>query len=402
MFLTAAQGSRGVSFERARAELSSRLKERREEIEQAVLTRTFAVSASPEPQEADYLEGLRSAVSAAVDYGLQVIEVGEERAPPLPPTLFAQTRLAARYGIGLDTVLRRYSAGYVLLSDFLVEEAERSGLRGSDLQRLLRSQGALDRLLAAVSEEYAREQRKRLTTSKERRAERIERLLAGERLDTSDLGYDLGGHHLGLVGTGTGAEQALKSLAGALDCRLLTVCRGEGMLWAWLGRRRGLEMEELERRLKADWPKGGTLALGEPGEDLSGWRLTHQQAKAALPIALRGSEPIVHYADVALLTAVLKDELLSTSLRKLYLEPLEDERDGGEVLKETLRAYFGAECNVSSAATILGVQRHTVTNRLRVVEERVGRGLSIWATEIAILLRLEALGGPPAPYKPVD
>ena len=75
-------GSR-ASFEQARAELSARLHERGPEIEQAVLTRTFAVSDTNEPLDLDsldptYLQGLRTAIGAAVDYGLEVIERGEE------------------------------------------------------------------------------------------------------------------------------------------------------------------------------------------------------------------------------------------------------------------------------------------------------------------------------------
>jgi DNA-binding PucR family transcriptional regulator len=77
------------------------------------------------------------------------------------------------------------------------------------------------------------------------------------------------------------------------------------------------------------------------------------------------------------------------SLRQLYLEPLAGERDGGEVLRETLRAYFEAERNVSSAAAALGVTRKTVTNRLCVVEERLGRRLGLCSAEIEAVLRLD-------------
>jgi DNA-binding PucR family transcriptional regulator len=81
---------------------------------------------------------------------------------------------------------------------------------------------------------------------------------------------------------------------------------------------------------------------------------------------------------------------------------LEAERDGGEVAIETLCAYFAAERNVSSAAIGLGVQRHTVTNRLRAIEERIGRPLSTWAAEIETLLCLEGLHEHARPYKLVD
>jgi len=383
-----------ASFERARAELSARLAERRPEIEEAVLTRILAVSDSNESQDPEYVQGLRAASAVAVRYALAVIEGGEERPPKPPPVLFAQARLAARNGVGLDTVLRRYSAGYVIFSDFLVEEAERGGLRAAELQRLMRSQAVLDQLLAAIGEEYGREGAKRPATSEERRAERIERLLAGELLDTSGIPYDFEGNHLGLIASGPGAPEALRDLAAALDRRLLAINREDGALWAWLGSRRPIDVEELGDYATATWTVGVPLAIGEPGEGLAAWRLTHHQAKAALPIALRSPEPLTRYADVALLAAILKDDLLATSLRKLYLEPLEAERDGGEVARETLRAYFAAGCNVSSAAAALGVKRHTVTNRLRAIEEMLGRPLATCATGIEAALRLEQLNVP--------
>ncbi|HEY8082608.1 MAG TPA: helix-turn-helix domain-containing protein [Solirubrobacterales bacterium] len=375
------------------------MRARRAEIEQAVLTRAFAVSDTNEPVDLgsldpEYLQGLRTAISAAVDYGLAVIESGEQRAPSPPPVLLAQARLAARFNIGLDTVLRRYAAGYILLLDFLIEEAEPSGLRGAALKRLMRAQAALDRLLAAVSEEYAREERERASSSEQRRAERIERLLAGELLDTSGLAYEFECTHLGAIASGEGAEEALRDLASTFGCRLLTVRGGEGTVWAWFGSRQAHNMCDLHRYAQEAWPKGVKVAIGEQGEGLAGWRLSHRQARAALPIALRSSEPFVRYVDVALLAAVLQDDLLATSLRKAYLAPLENERDGGEVARETLRAYFAAESNVSSAAAALGVKRHTVTNRLRAIEERLGRSLSTCSPELEAALRLEQLESP--------
>jgi DNA-binding PucR family transcriptional regulator len=90
-----------------------------------------------------------------------------------------------------------------------------------------------------------------------------------------------------------------------------------------------------------------------------------------------------------LLAAVGRDELLAGSLRQLYLAPLEQTRDGGRVARRTLRAYFRAERNVSSTAAALGVDRRTVTNRLRAIEELLGRPLGSAATDLEIALRLE-------------
>jgi DNA-binding PucR family transcriptional regulator len=129
------------------------------------------------------------------------------------------------------------------------------------------------------------------------------------------------------------------------------------------------------------------VTVGEPAEGLTGWRLSHRQAKATLPIAERRKQPILCYADVALLASILRDDLVATSLYKLYLEPLERARDGGKVARETLRAYFAAERNISSTAAALGVDRRTVRNRICAIEELLGRPLKGSVAELEIALR---------------
>jgi hypothetical protein len=367
------------------------LQGRRAEIEEAVFTRVYAVSDPTKAGDPTYLEGLRAAVVAAIDYGLAAIQSSQRNQPQVPAVLLVQARIAARSGIGLDTVLRRYFAGYALLGDFLIEEVEaQSMLGGVELKRLLRAQASIfDRLLAAVSEEHARESEDRLDTADERRAELVGRLLAGEPLDASELAYDLEATHLGLVAKGPGATEAIRELASGLDRRLLFVRKGEETAWAWLGGRRPADQEDLECRVLKVLPPQVSLALGEPGEGIGGWRLTHRQACAALPIVLHDSEPFVRYADVALLASILQDDLLATSLREIYLKPLEQVRDGGEVARETLRAYFASGRNVSSAAAVLGVSRQAVAKRLGAVEERLTRSLGNCAIELEAALRME-------------
>ena len=135
----------------------------------------------------------------------------------------------------------------------------------------------------------------------------------------------------------------MRELAGRLDRRLLAVCREEESIWAcWLGGRHSLETEQALRALGEISLDGVSVTVGEPGEGLSGWRLSHRQAKAALPIAERKGQAVLRYADVALQAAILRDDLVATSLHQLYLEPLERARDGGQVARETLRAYFAS------------------------------------------------------------
>jgi DNA-binding PucR family transcriptional regulator len=57
--------------------------------------------------------------------------------------------------------------------------------------------------------------------------------------------------------------------------------------------------------------------------------------------------------------------------------------------QETLRAYFAAERNISSTAATLGVDRRTVTNRIRAIEDLFGRPLKDCATELETALQLD-------------
>lgn len=372
-------------------QLAARLRERLPEIQEAVATRVYSISDPREVSDPAYVEGLNGALAAAVRHRLEVLESGERQAPPVPPALLAQARLDARDGIPLDTVLRRYFAGNALLGDFLVEEAERAEVPSSTLRRLLGEQATLgDRLLAAVSAEHAREAKSRPRSAAERRRECVKRLLAGELVGTSELGYELDAHHLALMAKGEGAEELMRELARELDRRLLIVQREEETKWAcWLGGIRPLEPERALEALAGVVPEGIFLTVGEPAEGLPGWRFSHFQAKAALPIAERKGQPVVRYADVALLAAIARDDLVANSLRQLYLAPLERMRDGGRVARETLRAYFEAERNVSSTAAALGVDRRTVRNRLRAVEGLLGQPLQGSLADLEIALRLD-------------
>jgi len=389
------RGARGrpASLDRARAELATRLRARRPEIEELALTRIYAISDPAETEDPEYVDGLRLAVIAALDYGLAAVERGEGHAAPIPAVLLTQACIAARSGVSLDTVLRRYFAGYTLLGDFLIEEAERDSLlRGNSLTRLLRSQAVLfDRLITTVTEGHAREVGRRQTTSEQGRVARVLGLLAGELLDTTELAYDFDAYHLGVIADGPEAREKIRCLAGPLDCLPMVIDQTENTVWAWLGSRRPLDPDRVQHHL-ANQSSQIPMAIGEPAEGLGGWRLTHRQARAAFPIAIRMSLPCVRYADVALLASLVSDDLLATSLRELYLVPLEFGRDHGEALRQALRAYFTAERNVSSAAASLGVSRQVVAKRLRLVEERLGRSLGLCGVEMEAALRLESLG----------
>ncbi|HEY7257264.1 MAG TPA: helix-turn-helix domain-containing protein [Solirubrobacterales bacterium] len=367
------------------------LRARRPEIEEALMTRVSRVGDPQESSDPEYSGGLREAIGAALGYGIDALE-SEPGTAPIPAAILEQSRVAARTGIGVESVLRQCSAGYNVFNTFVLEEAARAGLHGTvEFGRLVQAAGVeLERLLGAISDEHGNELRERREAPDSQRLERIERLLDGEMVDVSRLHYEFNAFHIGAISVGKHARAAIDVLSRGLACELLLVRRGE-TVWAWFGAGEEVEPETVGNLLAERWPPRLPLALGEPAHGIGGWRLSHRQARAAFAVALNGPEPVVRYAEVALLASALQDDLLTESLRQLYLAPLEHERDGGEVLRQTLRAYFDAGRNISAAAAALGANRNTVANRLRAVETRIGRSINACATELESALRLSEL-----------
>lgn len=375
--------------------LIERLEARRGEIEQALLTRIRSVDDPTAIEDPQYAAGLKATVSAAVTYGLAAIRGSEGLPGPIPAELRAQARRAASSGVRLDTVLRRYIAGHTVLEDFIVQEAEAAGMRRGSAQRVMRAEAVLlDGLLDVVAAEYRNELENRACSQHQQRVKCVKALLAGGLVDTSILGYEFEGWHLGVIALGQDADTALRRLAKCLDRRPLLIPDAERTVWGWLGGIRRPDVEMLERVATTSLPAAVRLSIGEPGRGLPGWRLTHQQAAAALLIAQRSHAPVTRYARVGLLASVLQDDVLTKSLHDLYLTPLAAARDGGDTCYETLRAYFSAERNAAAAAATLGVTRQTVNNRLRVVEELLEQPLGACASELEAALRLKEVEGP--------
>jgi hypothetical protein len=382
---------------RIRTELVALVRERRRELEATIVVRIQAGSSGDAGEaDAEYVMGMRSAVSTAIEFGLTCIEHGPDLAGPVPAEVLVQARRAARVGVSAETVLRRYVLGNTVLGDYLMQESDSGDLpaHGPTLRDMLAKQAvALERLMATVLVEYSRELESGRRSPEHRRARLVNALLEGKGVNSSELGYELEGWHVGAIVNGSGASETLREVAVQAGTTLLCVTRGESAAaWAWFGAPRRVAAADLQLAFeRVGGNEDVSLVLGEPAQGVEGWRCTHLQAQAALRVALRGSRRLTRYADVVLLASVLRDDTLAASLGEIYLAPLGSRQNGGEALRRTLRAYFAAEHNASSAAVALGVTRHTVQNRLRAVEEKLGQALNVCQAELEVALRLEEL-----------
>jgi hypothetical protein len=374
-----------------RTELLAGVGRRQAEICAAILARVHAVDVAEVALDAEYLDGVRSAVETAIDHTICSIRSDDDQRLPVPAAVLEQTRLAARRRTPLDRVLRRYLAGHSVLSDYIVEEAQEGGFAARVLRQVLRSLAVeTDRMVAAISDAYRQEMEASSSRRVPRRlTERVRRLLAGELLDTTGLGYQIDCWHVGLVAYGDERRDVIQEIVGGIDAARLVVEGDDEQTWAWVGMR--VRSDLSLGRLALSESVG--VGVGEPGRGSAGWRLTHEQAKAALTVAARGGDQVTRYADVALLASAIRDELLTRSLKSLYVAPLDDPRDGKPVLKQTLRAYLWADRNVTSTAAALGVSRNTVHNRLRTIEAKIGQLKPTHFSDLVLALQLEELTG---------
>jgi PucR-like helix-turn-helix protein len=393
----------GAALEEVRSRVVDRMRVRRGEIDDAI--HLGILDAVPDPVgdgNVDYREGLRETITAVLDYALDGLQRGSEGLGPVPIAAVAQARLAARAGIRLDIVLRRYIAGYRLLGEFIAVEIERAGLStSSQVPRYLRhsQEALLEELTAQISAAYNDEREQVLRSSESRRAQTVHRALTGGELGPEDLGelaYQFDSCHLGVVAVGAAAGSVVDEIARRLGRRLLQVAPGDDIVWAWIGGERELAGREIEGALTAVCPVDLSLAVGEQRWAIDGWRETHDQALAALAIALRRPGTPIRYASSPLLAAALRDETLANWLRG-FLAPLDDPPHRRIGLRRVLRAYIDAECNRSSAASALGTGRHTVGSRLRAAEVLLGRPVHTCLAEIDVALRLEDLVGDHVP-----
>jgi hypothetical protein len=203
-------------------------------------------------EDAEYSMGLHQAVAVAVDYVLEGIERGAESSGVIPAEVISQARRAARAGVSLDSVIRDYVVAHTLVETFIVDEADRSedSGQGGTLRGILGARASLiDRLLTAITGAYGDELRQAVRSPERRRTQLVHALLAGQPVDPAELDHDLDQWHIAVIATGAAARQAVRSMAGGLDRRLLTVPHGAQSVWAWLSGRRRLLATDIELRL---------------------------------------------------------------------------------------------------------------------------------------------------------
>lgn len=390
-----ALGKAQPSSSALRSEIVTRLVSTRHEIERqanhsiARVTPGIVVDLSR-----GYAVGIEDAVAAVFDYVLACLTAGTTAVEPVPFTALEQARRAAKAGIGLDVVLRRYTAGDRALRRILTRELAGLDSRVADNVYAI-VDDAIDMVMQCVATEFDAEAARLSRSSNP--ALVLALGLLKEEVQVPELdGYLLDRWHIGLVTDSTPPRASLLRLAKDLGAQSLVVDSQLGQSWAWLGKNRPVLADSVEAALNKIIGQHWAFGLGEPRRGLAGWRLTHMEARAAAELPGAAARKVTRMRRHVLEAAVLENRAFKESLIATYIEPLED--DSAKLaadLRETLHAYLRSGQNAKSAAELLGIDRHTVFRRVRKVEELVGERVEDCFAQLDIALRLAMISDRP-------
>ena len=219
----------------------------------------------------------------------------------------------------------------------------------------------------------------------------VQDLLGGRACMPAALAYDLSLTHAAFIAWGAGAADVTAFLRARLRRHVLAVAVSENLTWGWIGSHGHLDPASL-RRLERDLESlDVSLAFGRPGAGIEGFRRSHEQAREARVVgAARGQRLTVHdEVTLELLASQNPERARAFVLDELGPLAAAGPREPG--LRRTLEVYLSSSLNATAAAARLAVHDQTVTNRLRRIEDLIGRPIQTRRVELDTALRLAYL-----------
>jgi PucR C-terminal helix-turn-helix domain/GGDEF-like domain len=378
------------------ADIASGFLARREELADAMVERIReGVGEFGDFDGPELWEAVRASCLANIDTGLGSLAGDRSLPDEIPADARDLALLAARTDLSLASVLGSYRVGHMMIWQAWADAIELEARTDHERRAALADVSDflfeyVDRLATFLTREHTEERDRFMRSREQRRTQLVRDVLDGADPDPAEamreLDYDLRLEHVALVIRGAEPEGVARELARALDApHRLVVSLARDTAWAWLGRTKAHELPE---RVAA--PDGAIVSIGDPAAGSAGFRRSHRQARDAHAVALRAREAgaLVRYDEVALESLIALDDDRAADFIARELRGLDGADSRSARLRETLRAYFASAQNASAAAALLGVHEHTVSYRLRTIEERLGRPVTARRAELETALRL--------------
>lgn len=385
-------------------ELAAGFLARREELGDLMLERIReGVSEFSEFDGPELWEAVRASCLANIDTGIGALAGDRSLPQSIPEDARDLALLAARTDLPLAALLRSYRVGHLMVWQAWSDAIERDAPDDDARRQALSTVSTflfeyVDRLATFLSREHTAERDRFVRSREQRRTQVVRDVLEGADPNPAEamreLDYDLRLEHLALVIRGADGDAVARDLGRALDApHRLVISLARDTAWAWLGRTRPFELPE-----RVEAPEGTVVSIGDPAPGSAGFRRSHREARDAHAVALRtrGAAALVRYDEVALESLIAADDERAHDFVARELRGLDGADARSDRLRETLRAYFASGQNASAAAALLGVHEHTVSYRLRTIEERLGRPVTARRAELETALRLLELRLPGA------
>lgn len=212
----------------------------------------------------------------------------------------------------------------------------------------------------------------------------VSRALLGVWVDPEELGYDLTNNHVGVVADTASSLDGLVERTGRQLLQLLAPDTG---VWGWLGGHTQLSDAAIDDLVTWQRSRGGFVSFGEPAEGVAGFSTTHTQALEASSIADATGQRVVRYADVRLLSAVLRDNSLAKEFVERELGDLDRSNERMSELRATLRVYLEQGQSVSTTAVLRQRDRKTIQRQLRSAERLIRHYVHDRSGELLIALQ---------------
>ena len=339
---------------------------------------------------------LRESVRANIETALAGLESRADSAEATAPaTAIEYAQALAQADVAPTALIRAYRVGQTRFLRRCIEELLASSSAPVDVLATLQIVESvsvrLDRVVEQVYDAYEQARELKLRDRSAVLAGRVRDLLRDKPADTdaaeAALAYRLRQSHVAAIAwIEDGALDALvrlrrfsTTLGEDLGCaeHPLFVAADERSAWVWFPTSDDVATApSLAEVAKAD--RSVSVAVGEPGRQVDGFRRSHQQAASAQAVAeAAGSahEQITPFADVAPIAAICDDLVSARAWVHEALGGLAVDTTRNAGLRETARVFLETGGSYTATAEQLFLHRNTAQYRVKQAEEVRGRPL---------------------------
>ena len=337
-------------------------------------------------------------VTENVQGALRMLQVGLQKADVVAPQVALETaRRMAQRGVPISALLRGYRMGHASFQQAVVARLAEADvpselLAATTMDVIALSFDYIDRVSEEVVNTYERERDDWVRGRVAARTARVAAILAGKSVDPSEagrtLGYRLEQTHVGIVVWARDGdpdnyrlpllERVVHRLAERVGARRapLVVAVDDAMVWAWLPAP-ALALESVRATFPAELGEGVSVAAGEPGVGVTGFRRTNRQARQAHAVAAAARVPgglrMTLSAEVGPVALMCGDLDGTAAWVRGVLDDLALDDEPHARLRETLWAFLSTGGSYTAAAQQLILHKNTVQYRVRKAEEARGR-----------------------------